>query len=210
MSGVAGSSTRGGRLCTSLAGVLRGLLVCEGRVRGEPFEAEESLQEAQAFWLEYAAFRDFEMVVDAREGVQIGRATEASHFRVRDGVADSLDACHEECAGAHGAWLLGHVHCRVREPPVREVAGCLSEGEHLRVGGRVVRTFDDVMRCRDDFAVQFDDAPDRHFVLPPRVDRLVVGQAHEKLVVAYELRRESFLEGAGGRIGFGLGHGVGA
>ena len=210
MRGVVGSSTCGGRLCASLAGAWLCGVALGGGLRCESFQAKEGLQKAQAFGLEYAAFRDFEVVVDPWQGVEIGRAPEAPHFRVRDGVADSLDACHEECAGAHGAWLLGHVHCRAREPPVREVAGGLSEGEHLRVGGRVVRTFDDVMRCRDDFAVQFDDAPDRHFVLPPRVDSLVVGQAHEKFVVAYELRREFFLERAGGRIGFGLGHGVDA
>lgn len=184
MRGVVGSSTCGGRLCASLAGAWLCGVALGGGLRCESFQAKEGLQEAQALWLQYAAFRDFEVVVDPWQGVEIGRAPEAPHFRVRHRVADSLDACHEQCAGAHGAWFLGHVDRRFGKAPVRDLPGRLCEGEHLGVGCGIVCTFDGVVRCGDDVAMQLNDAPDRHFVLAPRVDGLVKGKAHEKLIIA--------------------------
>jgi hypothetical protein len=157
----------------------------------------------------HAASRELDVVVDAGHIVEVGSAAEAAHFGVGDGVADAFDAGHQQGAGAHRAGLLGHVDGGAGEPPGAELGGGLGDGEHLGVGGRVLAAFDGVVGGADDFAADFDDCADGDFVLAPRVDGLIIGQAHEKGVVADELRGEAFFERAGRRRGGQIGHGGG-
>jgi len=65
----------------------------------------------------------------------------------------------------------------------------------------IVRPLDGVVRRGNRLATQLDHATDGNLVLPPGVDRLIVGEAHEETVVAHELGREFLLERAGRRSG---------
>ena len=62
------------------------------------------------------------------------------------------------------------------------------------MGGRVARTFHGVVGGGDHFSADLDHRADGHFVLPPRVDCLVVGEAHEEHVVAHQLRELCMIE----------------
>ena len=72
------------------------------------------------------------------------------------------------------------------------------------MGGGILRGLYGVVGEGDDLAAVFDHATDGNLVLPPGVDRLIVGETHEERVVARELRREALLERA---ILGGSGHG---
>ena len=152
------------------------------------------MKQITAFRLEHTTGGDFEVMVDAREVIEIGGTAKAAHFGIRDGVTHALEARHERGAGAHRAGLLGHVERCAVEPPVADAGGGLSEREHLGVGGGIVGCFDGVVGRGDDLAAMLDHAADGHFVDAPGIDGLIVGEAHKKHVVAHELRRKSFFE----------------
>ena len=68
----------------------------------------------------------------------------------------------------------------------------MGEREHLGVRGGIIPAFDRVVGGGNDFAVVHDHAADWHLVFAPGVDGLIECEAHEKRVVAVQLRRVTF------------------
>ena len=72
--------------------------------------------------------------------------------------------------------------------------------------GGIVCGFNGIVSESDDFSVPFNHCADGHFVVPPCINRLIVGETHEEGVVALELRGEALFKGTFGRRFFGVGH----
>lgn len=129
-----------------------------------------------------------EFVIAAWECAQICRAADAAHFFVRKAVVDFTDAGDDQRTRAHGAGLLGDVECAFVESPVAECVGSLGDCNYFGVCGWIVCRARLIMCARNDLALMFDDCSDRHFVLFPSFDCLVVGMRHEILRISVELR----------------------
>lgn len=170
-------------------------------------EAEKSLDEFQAFVLQDTDF-DSGGVVHSWILVDVEGTAEAAHLGVGDGENNAADARHDRGSGAHGAGLFGDVESGFIQAPVVDGIGGLSDGDHFRVGGRVVGGLDLVVPDADDLAFMGDDRSDGDFVFFPGVERLVEGERHVEAIVANQLGWVLFGEGAIGRAFFGVMHRV--
>ena len=116
--------------------------------------------------------------------------------RVGEAVIDLADAGNDQRAGAHRAGLFSDVERALVEAPIADEAGRLRDREDLGVGGGVVGGAGLVVGGCDDLAVVFDDCADRHLVLVPGFDRLIVGVGHEEVGIAVERGWVDFFEWA--------------
>src|SRR4029453_7365536 len=95
---------------------------------------------------------------------------------------DSTETRVNDCARTHWAWFFGHKELTVGQPPISDRTRGLSDGEHLRMRGRVLKGLHLVPRPADDFAIPHDDGTHRHLICCESFARLAQCLSHKKLI----------------------------
>ena len=178
------------RLCGSLTRAWGRWRVAFQRVRffstiSEAFFFEEGFQNVVVQLLQDAA-DGLEVVIAIGESTEVERAANAAHAQIREAVIDLANARNDQCARAHRAGLFGDVERALVESPITNEAGRLRNRKDLGVGGGVIARAGLIMRRRDDLPLVFDHCADRHLVLFPCFDRLIIGVGHEVVGIAVE------------------------
>jgi hypothetical protein len=108
--------------------------------------------------------------VERVTGTRLGIGTAVNHVR---------QTRQHNGAGTHGAWLQGDVQDTIIQAPGAERLGCLRDGDHLGVGGRIVQLFALIVTLSDDALLQGDyDGADGHLVFGGSAIGFGKGQFH--------------------------------
>jgi len=150
---------------------------------------------------------DGESVVEPGVVAELVERSDAAGLGVVGGVDESVDACVDERAGAHGAGLEGDGHGVAGESPGVEPGGGGAEGGDLGVGGGVVVELASVVAGGEGRDVEggvfgrvrVDDGGDGDFAEGGGVGGEVEGVAHHGAVEVGGFGDE--------RRGLGRGHG---
>ncbi len=150
---------------------------------------EESAQAVRAVLGEHAA-RNRESVVQTRVLADREERRDRAALRVVAAVHDAADAGVDEGAGAHRAGLERDVGDDVLEPPARKLLRGSPDGDHLRMGRRIVQRLALVLTARELVTGSRDEhAADRNLADAGRDVRLRERGAHPRFVA----RRRSAL-----------------
>ena len=92
-------------------------------------------------------------------------------LRIGTAKDDTAETGMNDGPRTHWARFLGHKEIAVREPPIPDRTLSLRDGEHFRMGGRILKRLHLVPRTGDDFPIPDNDCANRHLVRGERLAR---------------------------------------
>jgi hypothetical protein len=93
--------------------------------------------------------------------------------------------------GTHRAWLQGHIDGTTGQSIIIQRRGCLPQGQHLGMGGRIVQFNGPVAAAPQDLTgLANNHGPDRHFAPPCHLSGFGKGHFHEKLILLRDIPRQ--------------------
>ncbi len=155
-----------------------------------PSVAEE-VAEQLATLLGTHAPDDLDLVVQTRIPWDVVQRADRTRLGVVRSEDHSVETGQHQRAGTHRARLEGDVQAASIQPPGTDRRGCGSQGEDLRMGGRVAIHLPAVVSLADDLITPDHDRPDRHVVVRRGLTRRGDRHLHPPIVHAGNRRRST-------------------